>query len=345
MTESVLIRTNGALGDVIMTTPIVARLRHQLGPDAIININTFSADVFARNPHVSGVNVPEPQGGYHRTISLELAYERRPHIHAVDAYMLEVFSDTNWPDKQVVLHKSRIDRLAHLPWDRAVALHAGVNTASRTFPITFWNGVVDGLLHAGFVPIVVGSKRDRKWPDKPGVVDLSDLLSIHEVAGVIDRCRCFITGDTGVCHIAGSTLTPIIAIYTMAKAALRMPWRKGIMGWGVIPFEPDLDCVGCFKSMWNLLNCQRGDFACVNQNMVAPEQILGAVFSVAGAVHPSAPDTAWRVSHQIVMQSPDAWRIPTSCRIDQIGPDAAEDLAVDDAVGDLVVGELDARDQ
>ncbi len=340
MSEAVLIRRNGALGDVIMTTPLVARLRHQLGPDAIIHINTFWPDVFARNPHVSGVNVREPPGGYHRTINLELAYERRPHIHAVDAYMMEAFSDTHWQDKQIVLHKSPVHRLAHLPWDRAVALHAAVNTISRTFPLEFWNGVIDGLLLAGFLPIVLGAKQDRKWPDRPGVVDLTDTLSIHEVAGVIDRCCCFITGDTGLCHIAGSTLTPIVAIYTMAKAALRMPWRKGIMGWGVIPFEPDLDCVGCFKTMWNLLNCQRGDFACVNQAMVPPERVLEAVFSVAGAPRPSAPDTAWQISHQRLLQNPDAWQIPAAR-----GLDAGADRVIEDAVEAFAGGEVDARSQ
>ena len=149
MKEAVLIKRNGALGDVIMTTPIVARLRHQLGPDAIINYNTFSADVFARNPHISGVNVPEPPGGYHRVIDLELAYERRPHVHAVDAYMLEVFSDLNWPDKSLTLQKDRVDHLAYLPWERVVTLHAAVNTPSRTFSVEFWENVIDGLLQSG----------------------------------------------------------------------------------------------------------------------------------------------------------------------------------------------------
>ncbi len=271
------------MGDVVMTTPVVARLRHQLGPDAVINVSTFSADVFAHNPHVNGVNVPAPDGGYDRVIDLELAYERRLDIHAIDAFMLEAFSDTDWHDKQVVLHKGRIDHLAHVPWERAVALHAGVNTPSRTFPLAFWESVIDGLIAARLVPIVIGSHRDRRWPDKPGVVDLFDMLSIHQVASVIDRCRCLVTGDTGICHIAGATLTPIVAIYTMARARLRMPWRRGILGWGVTALEPDLECVGCFRTMWNLLHCERGDFACVNQAMVAPGRVLDAVFAFAAA--------------------------------------------------------------
>jgi hypothetical protein len=343
MRESVLINRRGAMGDVLMTTPVVARLRHQLGPDAIIHVNTFSPDVFARNPHVSGVNVPEPYGGYRRVINLELAYERRPEIHAIDAYMLEVFSDTNWQDKQVVLYKGRIDRLAHVPWERAVALHAGVNTPSRTFPLVFWEGVIDGLIAAGFVPIVIGSRVDRRWPDKPGVIDLSDTLSIHQVASVIDRCRCFITGDTGPCHIAAATLTPIVAIYTMARAKLRMPWRRGIMGWGVTAFEPDLDCVGCFKTMWNLLNCERGDFACVNQNMVTPGRILEAVFAVTAPPRLLVPDTAWRINHEKLMRTPEAWRIPESPACDEASePEPEPALEPDGDRIETMAGEIDA---
>jgi ADP-heptose:LPS heptosyltransferase len=310
MREAVLVKRNGAMGDVIMTTPVIARLRHHLGPDAIIDVSTFSADVYARNPHVSGINVAPPPGGYHRVINLELAYERRLGMHAIDAYMLEAFSDTVWPYKQAILHRDHVDYLSHLPWGRAVALHAGVSVPAKTFPALFWEQVIDGLLRAGYLPIVVGAGGDRKFPEKPGVIDLTGKLSIHQVADVIDRCRCFVSGDTGVTHVAGSTLTPIVAIYTLARPERLVPWRNGGFGWGIISLMPDLDCVGCFTQSWNLVNCNRGDFACVNKNMVEVERVLAAVHTLVGTTG-ALPSAAGRHDEQEMPSSPSRlWQIP-----------------------------------
>jgi ADP-heptose:LPS heptosyltransferase len=320
MRERVLITRMGAMGDVMMTTPVVARLRHSLGPEAVIDYSTYSAHVFAGNPHISGVNVPAPIEGYTRIINLELAYERRVHLHAVDAFMLEAFGDANWPNKRIILTKERIDHLSHLPWDQVISLHAGVNTTSRTFPRTFWDGVINGILKAGFTPVVLGAGSDHKWRDTPGVVDLTDQLTIHQAATAIDRSLCFVCGDTGLSHVAASTDTPIVSIYTMARADFRIPYRYGILGWNVRSFMPDLDCAGCFKTMWNLRNCDRGDFACVTHKMVPPELVLEAVFSFSGRM-PALTHNVWDASKvHVDGRRPRPWQIPTSPPLGEEGP-------------------------
>ncbi|MDR3509466.1 MAG: glycosyltransferase family 9 protein [Caulobacteraceae bacterium] len=297
MTEAVLVHRAGAMGDVIMTTPVVARLRRRLGPDAIIAISTRFPEVYFDNPDINQVNKPAPPGGYTRIIDLDDAYEKRPHLHAIDAYMMEAFSDADWPAKDAVLHRAPLGALPALPWERAVVIHAGANGAlSRTFPRAFWDEVIDALLLTGATPVIVGAGADLGWPGRGGVVDLVDRLTLHQVAGVIQHSRCFISGDTGLSHVAGATDTPMVTIYTQVLATRRMPWRKGALGLNVTPLAPDLDCVGCLTTPWTPTACKRGDFACVGERMVKPHRVLQAVLAITGALGPREAELERRLA-------------------------------------------------
>ena len=89
---------------------------------------------------------------------------------------------------------------------------------------------------------------------------------------------------------------------------------------------PDLDCVGCFTTMWNLFNCNRGDFACVNAKMVEPERVLEAVFSFVGHVYPKTPARMWNPDAEMVTTGSTPWRIPTEPSA--LDPAPAEESAV-----------------
>jgi SAM-dependent methyltransferase len=284
--DNILLRRKGAMGDVIMTTPVAARLRHLLGPDAIINIETGQLGVYIDNPHVNGVNVPEPAGGYQRVIDLDLAYERRPRMHAIDAFMLEAFADARWPAKQAYIHKASIAELPSLPWHRAVALHAAVTSRNRTFPRFFWEAVLDGIKSAGLIPVTLGARGDYSWPEMEGIVDLTHKLSIQQVASVIDSCSCFISGDTGLLQVAGSTATPIVGLYTSVRPEYRMPWREGILGWQVTPLAPVLDCMGCVADEpppITSCECRRSDYVCVGTSSIYPRQVIDATKAYVAA--------------------------------------------------------------
>lgn len=300
MAEKVLIQRMGALGDVIMTTPVVRRLRFVLGKDAIIHFRTLHPGVFRNNPFIDGVNVEPPKGGYTRDISLELAYERRPTMHAVDAFMMEVFADCNWPAKEMMLHQEAFELSQPADMKRFVCFHPGVNTKSRSLSREFWLEVIEGILALGLTPVLIGAGGDHRFPEIPEVIDYHSALNIHQIAYLIGRSACFISADTGISHIAGTTQTPMISVYTMARGAYRMPHRNGRLGHDIALLEPDLSCIGCFRTMWNLHNCERGDFACVNQNAVTSEQVLNQVRTICS-------DTWTHVDTIENLRMRDAW--------------------------------------
>lgn len=278
----VLVRRRTSLGDVIMTTPVLARLRYQLGAAASIGVETDFPAVFAGNPHVDRIVAASDAGDYDRLVDLDLAYERHPNLHVIDAYMQQAFLDMAWPAKQCQLHRAPLRSEPAICWSRAVALHPARTWTNRTFSQTFWRNVVDLLRASGMVPVILGSAADYAWPEIEGVHNLSDQLSLHEIATVIERCRCFVGNDSGLLHVAGTTATPIVGLFTVALPERRMPWRAGVLGWRVTPLLPALDCVGCLADApppVESIECRRGDYACVGSAAVSPAAVQAAVLA------------------------------------------------------------------
>jgi ADP-heptose:LPS heptosyltransferase len=273
--KRILIRRWWAMGDVIMVTPIIARLRAEMGDDIEIDIITGCPDVFEGDKKIRTNPPVINYYDYCRVIDLDGVYERNRTVHAVDAYMLACWGDAIWPNKQTtLLHQRPTEKIA-VDWRSAVVIHAGATQQrNRMMPRAFWDRLIQLLLHNGLIPVIVGGGQDHSWPGVAGVVDLTNRHSLAETAWVIDQCACFVSCDTGVMHVAGTTNTPIVAIFTSVLPEHRMRWRDGILGWLTTPLVPALDCIGCNGGD----HCRRGDFACVEgREAIQPEEVLAAV--------------------------------------------------------------------
>ena len=270
---TIVVRRTGALGDVILVTPVLRRLRQE-NPDRLIRVETAYPDVFKGNDALA---IPPTHCALApaKLINLDMAYERRPHMHIVDAYMQEAFGDSGDPaQKQQCLTFSRRPIFNSGPKHRYVAVHAAVaGWSNRTLPRTTWVHVVQLLQLEGFWPILVGTERDNI--DAQVTRFFTPDLSAQ--ATLIASCACFIGSDSGLLHVAGATATPIVGVFTCAKPEYRLPWRGGALGGGCEGVAPDLDCVGCLARVpppITVESCERGDLACVGA--VKPEAIVAA---------------------------------------------------------------------
>lgn len=266
----ILVRRTAALGDVVLATPIVRRLRRE-NPDAEIGVQTAYPDVFRGSPHRLAVFPPGPlpypwteRGGLDRTVDLDLSYERRPAIHVVLAYMQEVFDsfDAHPFDGDAFRQELFFGRPAPFPKERRViAVHAAqAGWRSRTLPESTWLAVVDGLRERGCFPLMVGSMRDALPGAKAAAFHSGDVLA---QAAMIARCACFVGPDSGLLHVAGATDVPIVGVYTSVWAAYRMPLRSAGRLACVSP--RGLSCLGCQARQpapATTEHCERGDFAC-----------------------------------------------------------------------------------
>ena len=271
------------MGDVVMTTPVTARLRYVTGPSAIIDVDTHHKHIFAGNPHVNKVDTDLPAGPYDLVINLNDAYERRRHLHSIDAYMIEAFGDARWPTKSIVVSKRALPPGLEIDWQRAVTLHPANTDRNRTIPPATWEQLIRKLRTADLIPVILGSYRELRLFEADGAIDLTGKLDLPQTAMAIQRSACFVSADTGLTHVAGSTETPMVSIYTAVLPQHRMPWRHGILGWRVTSLLPDVDCIGCLSGP----GCKRGDFACVEGvEAVSADRILQAVMNWVYATEP-----------------------------------------------------------
>jgi ADP-heptose:LPS heptosyltransferase len=272
----ILVRRSHALGDVILTTPIVRAIWWQYDSTAEIFVQTAYPAVYKNSLYaeasVYGIEDAD------RIIDLDLAYERRPSMHIIEAYMQEAFGggDPCGGTAELFFNPTPV----FLPDRPYVAVHAArAGWRNRTLPATVWEDVCTMLQRAGLWPILVGTERD----DLPGAhVTRFQVPDILAQARLIASCACFVGSDSALLHAAGCTEVPIVGIFTCARPEYRLPYRHGVLGWNCIAMQPTgLDCLGCLERQpapATTESCERGDLLCVRA--VSAEEIVEAVISL-----------------------------------------------------------------
>ena len=282
--ERILVRRTGALGDVILATPVLRRMRRE-SPGAAIAVQTAYPDVFRDSPDGLMTVAPgplpyawTPEGGLSRFVDLDLAYERRPRAHVVEAYMEEAFGD---PGEL----RDRQQSMAYRPpraWPSArpvVAVHAAkAGWGNRTLPEATWREAIRLMAEGGLFPVLVGTSRDA-LPGAGAALHSTDILA---QTGFLSRAACFVGSDSALLHAAGATGVPIVCAFTCALPETRLPWRDGALGGGCTALVAAVDCAGCLSRREPPVTaetCERGDNACVRS--VAARDIAGAALAAA----------------------------------------------------------------
>lgn len=298
--STILLKRRGALGDVLLTTPIVQRLVKDEGRD--VYVQTVRQDVYKNNPYVKGVL------GWHEKMSpdtevldLELAYERKPKGHIIDAYSLKVFGDRATPHTPELFctgidYIQAKDALGEFFYHPYIVVHMGVGWENRTMPESFWHNLIAQLMisHKDKKLVFVGNNDDRQQQTENHLVDLRGLLhlidlhgklSIHALTEVVRNAKLFIGPDSGILHVAQTTPTPCVGIFTCAKAEYRVTSKR------CVPVTPvGLDCYGCLhevKPPVVYVGCPKNrNFACVNE-FVTPKMVLEACYDALNLALPA----------------------------------------------------------
>lgn len=281
----ILIRRWGALGDVIGITPIVRHLK-RLNQEARIDIETHVPGVFINHPHVKNVYREARTGdGYDQVVDLNFAYEKKPNLHFVDAYALETFGHADI-SKDLEIHRSEADEAKasslleklDLLRRRFIVTHMARTWPSRTLPNRTWHEIVQRLTGLGHAVLQVGKGDDLFFNRLDGVSKIDEDINIPELACLISRASCFLGSDSAILHVAGTTDTPIVGIFTAARAELRLPYRHGKLGYRCAVVRPKIECYGCLHRQpppVAFFNCERGDYMCLAQ--ILPEDVADTV--------------------------------------------------------------------
>lgn len=269
-----LIIRDGAMGDVLMLTPVVRALHARHDGDIAIDIATQAKAVFDSNPYVRAVLSPKAlKHGVHTydvVIDLNDAYERSPDTHPVNAYGKLVLGVGDF-DKSLDLHPTPKDIqwidsvVAEIGGPYVVVHHFRHEWPNREIDPAVWSGLLSGLAQQKrFKVIYVGVDRDYAEILSDDFKDHRGKYSIQQLSLLIAKSEGFLGGDSGPSHIAATTNAPMAVFFTCAHHEARMPLRRTGR---FLPLKPDLECYGCLTDSAIPRPgyfCSRGDNACVS---------------------------------------------------------------------------------
>jgi len=128
---------------------------------------------------------------------------------------------------------SIVDMLKDKPSDKKVVLvHAGKWWPSKTFPVEWWQKVVDKLSEKLTV-VLIGKYIENKQGYQPvkcpkDGMDFRDITSLGEMIALISLSKVTLTNDSSPVHIAGAFDNWLVAIPTCKHPDHMIPFRNGV---------------------------------------------------------------------------------------------------------------------
>ncbi|MEN9314674.1 MAG: hypothetical protein RIS35_1067 [Pseudomonadota bacterium] len=272
---NILICREGALGDVLMTTPVVRRLSEMHTGGCNLYVRTRHTEIFRNNPRIVSSLRPDqqPPCRFDVIYNLDGCYEKNNDMHALDAYERHVFGSPAIADRHCELFEDDEDRRAvdsvlagigqyivvHMRNSRSVAPGGRAKDISRKV----WGPVIQGLLkHTQASILQVGSAADNHVTGDPRLVDLRGRLNPQQLKVLAERSACYLGSDSGPAHIAACSSASMVILYTIARPEFFQPIRKS---GETIAIQADIECAGCLAEMppgSTSVTCFRGDAAC-----------------------------------------------------------------------------------
>ena len=124
--------------------------------------------------------------------------------------------------------------------EKYVLIHPVSTWESRTWKAENWMQLTQSLNDLGISVVSIGKDSSEtgffnvQKPvfnfEIPNGLNLMNKTSISDCWHIINKARCFVTMDSGLLHLAGTTNTPIIHLGSSINPAFRIPRRKSDSG-------------------------------------------------------------------------------------------------------------------
>jgi ADP-heptose:LPS heptosyltransferase len=153
--------------------------------------------------------------------------------------------------------------------EKFVLIHPVTTWPSRTWPAINWMKLTKDLNDLGYSVVSVGKDSSEKGffnVEKPvfnfeieNGLNLMNKTSISDCWNLMQKASAFVTMDSGLLHLAGTTDVPIIHLGSSIKPEFRIPYRKGNQSYKYmyVRGECGLECASNMKyamEYWDDIN-------------------------------------------------------------------------------------------
>jgi len=244
----------GGLGDCIAAEPTIRYMRETLYPEADMYLLTKKY-FHPLYQHIKGITFLEEGQILPENIDAVCEFNTHPTIHDHNNEFGTAFGNfcphpmvnsVDWVSlaciNRQLSRKGRTIRLEYSEDDLngllkncenpedLILVHPGRGWPTKTFPVAWWQEIIDTLDSKGFKVGLIGNEVSEehgyvKVVCPPHGIDLRDKTTIMEMAALIDRAPVLITNDSAPVFIAGVFDNYLIVIPTCKEGDLILPFR------------------------------------------------------------------------------------------------------------------------
>jgi len=243
--RNIFIWSLGGLGDCIASEPVIRFIKGKVYPNDDVYVMSKEHYLY---DHIEGIHLSK---GYpdktfdaiHEMNTHQVPWDQFgklcpfPYVHSLDwASMATIGRMIPDKDKQIILtykqeHMAEVTEICPNPKE-LVLVHPGVGWETKTFPVEYWQKIIDDLYNLGFKVGIIGKNvndlhkvLDVKVPSNG--FDFRDKLSVQGTIALISKARILVTNDSSPLFMAGAFTNYIILIPTCKHPDLIMPYRNG----------------------------------------------------------------------------------------------------------------------